>query len=117
MNMGEVTMEIREKELFELHAEVCKALSSSTRLQILDVLQNNELTVGEIVSATGFLKSNISQHLALLKRLGILVSRKQGQKVFYRIADPKITQACILMRDFLMSRIKKSSELIRFSKV
>lgn len=105
-------MKAKEREVYEMHAEVCKVLSSPLRLHILNLLQGSELTVGEIVTATGSLKSNVSQHLAVLKRSGVLTSRKQGQNVFYKISDTRIIKACLLMREVLMTQLEKKAQLL-----
>jgi ArsR family transcriptional regulator len=107
-------MESRSEEvIYQLHAEICKTLSNPTRLRILSILRNGEKSVSELVKLTGVRQANISQHLAVLKQRGIVVAKKEGATVFYRIANPKIIQACDIIRDVLFEQLAKSRELIK----
>jgi DNA-binding transcriptional ArsR family regulator len=76
-----------------------KAMAHPLRLEILCVLGGTtEVSVQDIVEIVGTSQSNISQHLSILREKGILASRKDANKVFYRIADPKILQLIGSMR-------------------
>lgn len=77
-------------DLLELKANVLKALGQPTRLKILELLRNGERCVCEIFPAIKEEQSNVSRHLALMKSVGILASRKQGQMVHYRVRDPQV---------------------------
>ncbi|MFQ5865041.1 MAG: ArsR/SmtB family transcription factor, partial [bacterium] len=61
-----------DKRIYELHADVCKTLSNAKRLEILNALRENEMTVTELTERVGALKANISQHLAVMRQNGIL---------------------------------------------
>jgi len=100
------------KEIFEMQAGVCKVLANPKRLEILCALENGELTVSEIVAKTEIGKANLSQHLTLMKEKGILKSRRQGQFVYYCISNPKVTQACELMKEVLLERIEARTKLV-----
>ena len=76
-------------ELLELKANVLKALGQPTRLKILELLRDGERCVCEIFPAIKEEQSNVSRHLALMKSVGILASRKHGQMVHYRVRDPQ----------------------------
>src|SRR3982074_3319497 len=67
-----------------------QAMAHPLRLKILCLVGNQELSVLEIVDAVGTSQSNISQHLAILKDQGLLQARKEANKVFYRIGDPRV---------------------------
>src|SRR6186997_2963553 len=69
-----------------------QAMAHPLRLKILCLVGNQELSVLEIVEAVGTTQSNISQHLAVLRAHGLLVSRKDANKVFYRIGDARVLQ-------------------------
>jgi ArsR family transcriptional regulator len=92
---------MRKKELFEFHAEFCKTFSNPKRLEILDLLKKEEATVTDIAGKLDIQKSNVSQHLTLMRAMKILKSRRQGTKIYYKIANPQIGQACSLMQDAL----------------
>jgi DNA-binding transcriptional ArsR family regulator len=99
-------------DIFELHADVCKALGSAARLKIIDALGLGELTVTDIAHAVGGRKANVSQHLAVMRQRGIVEARRQGLHVYYRLASPKVLQACQLMRQVLLEQIASRGELV-----
>ena len=75
-----------------------QAIAHPLRLKILCLIGNTELSVLEIVDAVGTSQSNISQHLAVLRVTGILAARKEANKVFYRIGDPRVLEMIALTR-------------------
>ncbi len=77
-------------EHLERRAEFLKAMGQPTRLKILDLLRDGERSVCDIFPAIGGQQSNISRHLQIMRRAGVLASRKQGLHVLYRIKDAKI---------------------------
>ena len=101
------------KEIFQLHAEVCKTLSHAKRLEILSILRDNELGVGDIVNKMKIPKANVSQHLAVMRKAGILDSRRDGLNIYYCISNPKVTKACDLMREVLVEHQAQKSKLMK----
>ena len=83
-----------EKRLIPLVAARFKALSEPGRLAILSALQERERSVSELTQATARSQPNVSQHLASLLRAGLVASRRDGQHVLYRLADPYIERIC-----------------------
>jgi len=102
----------QNRTLFELQSEVCKTLASPKRLEIINALKDGEKTVGELVDILGVPKANVSQHLAVMRHKGILNSRRDGVNIHYRIANPKVVQACGLMREVLTEQMQEKSRLI-----
>lgn len=100
------------RRVFELHADVCKTLANPKRLEILYALMEGELPVGELVKRLSLPKANISQHLAVLRQRGVVISRREGLNIYYRISNPKIIQACRLMREVLIGQIEESQRLL-----
>ena len=80
-----------------------QAMAHPLRLKILCLVGNQELSVLEIVEAVGTSQSNISQHLAVLRGHGVLAARKEANKVFYRIADPRVIKMIALTREIFCS--------------
>ena len=80
-----------------------QAIAHPLRLKILCLVGSQELSVLEIVDAVGTSQSNISQHLAVLRDNGILAARKEANKVFYRIGDPRVLQMIALTRQIFCS--------------
>ena len=102
----------REKRLYELQAEVCKTLANPKRLEIISVLKEGEKTVTELVEILGVPKANVSQHLAVMRNSGVLVNRRDGVNIYYSLASPKVTEACMLMKEVLTERLKQKSDLV-----
>lgn len=88
----------REKDI-EQASRSLKAISHPLRLKILCVLGNHEVSVQDIVNSVGTSQSNISQHLAILRDKGVLSSRKEANKVFYRVADTRTLKLLELMQE------------------
>lgn len=75
-------------------ATLLKALADKTRLKIMKSLQEGEKNVTEIIEATGGLQANISKHIQILSRAHLVVSRREGTSIYYRVSDPSIHQVC-----------------------
>jgi ArsR family transcriptional regulator len=97
---------MRKVDIFELHAQYCKTLANPKRLMILALLGKGEKSVGQIAEAIQAPLSNVSQHLQVLKSQHLVLSRKEGQTVYYRLADRRILQACTLIRSVLLDQMK-----------
>jgi DNA-binding transcriptional ArsR family regulator len=92
--------------LLEQAAERFRLLSDPTRLRLLNELDvSDELPVGELAHRAGVSFSNTSKHLHQLERDGIVAKRRQGTTIFYRIADPTLTQLCELVCSGLRQRL------------
>ena len=76
-----------------------KAMSHPLRLKILCILGDSEFSVQDIVDTVGTSQSNISQHLGILKDKGVLTTRKEANKVFYRVSDERTLKLLEMMRD------------------
>jgi ArsR family transcriptional regulator len=90
---------IDQQEHLETAARALKAIAHPLRLKILCVLGSVEVCVQDIVEAVGTSQSNISQHLAILRDKRVLLSRKDANRVYYRIGDPRTLQLISLMRE------------------
>ena len=90
---------IDKQEHVEQAARALKAISHPLRLQILCVLGDQEACVQEIVEAVGTSQSNISQHLAILREKGVLMTRKDANRVYYRVGDGRTLQLIGMMQD------------------
>ena len=80
-------------------SDALKAMAHPLRLKILCLVGQNELMVQDIVEAVGTSQSTISQHLAVMRERGLIASRKEANKVFYRIDDPRILKMIAMMRE------------------
>ena len=87
------------RDLLRRHAEVFKALGSEQRAAIVCALSDGEKSVSKIAEAVGLAVPNVSQHLRVLRESGVVRDRREGQHVYYAIANPKFLAACCLIRD------------------
>lgn len=104
---------MNDRNLYKLHAGICHTLANPKRLEVIDKLRTRELSVTELAEALEISQSNLSQHLALMRERGILTTRREGLSVFYSLSNPKITQACDLMRQVLLEHLEAGASLAR----
>jgi ArsR family transcriptional regulator len=90
---------IDQQEHIDTAARSLKAIAHPLRLKILCVVGAEEACVQEIVDTVGTSQSNISQHLAILRDKGVLVTRKEANRVYYRIGDERLLQLIGMMRE------------------
>jgi DNA-binding transcriptional ArsR family regulator len=102
-----------DRNLYQLHASICHTLAHPKRLEIIDRLRVGELSVTELVDALEISQANLSQHLSVMRQRGIVTTRREGLKVFYRLSNSKITQACDLMRQVLLENLVSDVALAR----
>ncbi|HLF90534.1 MAG TPA: metalloregulator ArsR/SmtB family transcription factor [Anaerolineales bacterium] len=102
-----------DRQLYKLHASICHILANPKRLEIIDTLRSGELPVNELAEAMEISQANLSQHLAIMRQGGIVMTRREGLNVFYRLSNPKIIQACDLMRQVLLEYLEAGAELAR----
>jgi len=104
---------MKDKTLYVLHSNICKALANPIRIEIIDILNHKqEMSFGDLQNETGVLKSNLSQHLSLMVSNGILIQRKEGLNSYFKLTTEKIGIACRIMREVLIENIEKQNELI-----
>ena len=95
---------LAKQEHIETAARALKAISQPLRLNILCVIGAEEACVQDIVDAVGTSQSNISQHLAILRDKGVLLTRKDANRVFYRVGDARTLQLIVMMREVFCRR-------------
>jgi len=98
MNLAIADM-MQHEEQVKTAARALKAISHPLRLKILCVIGGTEICVQDIVGAVGTSQSNISQHLAILREKGVLTTRKDANRVYYRVADQRTLQLIVMMRE------------------
>lgn len=99
--------------IFEMHAEVCKALANEHRMAIMYSLKEGEKCVGDLAAEVGISVHLVSQHLRILRQRLLVKSRKEGQTVYYSITNPKFIQACALMRQALLEQHAAEGQSLR----
>jgi len=99
------------EEILKLMAEKFRMLSDSTRLMILRTLMTEgELNVTQVVEETGGTQANVSKHLKQLAEAGMVVRRKRGLHVHYRLDDPVVEKICHLVCETVLSELKEQVE-------
>ena len=98
VDVTETTLPTLDEDI-DRAAHSIKAMAHPLRLKILCSLGPNEVSVQDIVEMVGTSQSNISQHLAILRDKGILSSRKDANKVFYRVGDTRTLRLIGMMQD------------------
>ncbi len=104
---------MNESIVYELQAELCRAMSHAGRQMVVHILFDGQKNVNEIVNLTGINQSAVSRHLAILRRGGLVVSERHGQEIYYRLANPKIVEVCNLMRTVLIDQLEERSMKVR----
>lgn len=99
MNQNAIVDLIDKHEHIETAARALKSIAHPLRLKILCVLGDQEVCVQDIVDAVGTSQSNISQHLAILRDKDVLQTRKDANRVYYRVGDKRTLQLIALMRE------------------
>jgi len=87
-----------------------QALSEPTRLNILNLLREGERNVGELAQLCGFTAANISRHLTLLTKHGLVARESRGTSVYYRIADESIYALCDLVCGNISRQIERTTK-------
>ena len=90
---------------------MCKMLSSAVRLKVIHYLGEEEKSVGELARLCEVPQATLSQHLALMRQRGMLLTRKEGTSIYYRLANPKMLKAYNLMREILSERLLEMEKL------
>ncbi len=94
-------------QLLEKIADRLKAMADPMRLRILHVLQTGEQCVTDILGQVGGSQANVSKHLSVLRRVGLVECRREGVNVFYRIEDPAVFAICSTVCDSLERQVNE----------
>lgn len=94
-------------------AGIFHALGHPTRVALVEVLGNGELTVGQLCEHVGIEQANASQHLAVLRNKHIVETRKHGNQIFYRLRDRRLREVLDKMREYFFAHLDDALELLR----
>jgi ArsR family transcriptional regulator len=98
-----------DRDFFCMHSDLCKTLANDKRQMILGALRDGELSVSELAEVTGIPQANLSQHLATMRTRGVVRTRRDGSRVFYEIANPKLIQAFDLITEVMREAMDERS--------
>jgi len=104
---------MNNKEIYKMHADFCKFMGNSKRIEILFLLDGKEMSVEEIADTMNIRVSNLSQHLSIMRERGVVMARRDGTRIFYKISSSKIIKACLIMRDVMFEQMRKKINIIK----
>jgi ArsR family transcriptional regulator len=107
-----VDEKLRE-EVFRLHAQMCGGLADASRILILYTLAERPYHVTELANALGLLQPTVSRHLKVLRERGMVEAERDGQAVYYSLADRRIIEALDLLRDVMADSLESQIRLAR----
>jgi DNA-binding transcriptional ArsR family regulator len=100
------------RPLYQLKAEFFKTLGHPARIRVLELLSEREHAVSEMLPEVGIEAANLSQQLAVLRRAGLVVTRKEGSTVFYSLTSPRVAELLAVAREILTKVISGQVELL-----
>lgn len=107
-----MTSTATSRPISERKAEMFRALAHPARIRILELLAEGERSVGELQPSVGIESSHLSQQLAVLRRSGLVTSRKQGASVVYAIRDPDLIELLAVAKRLLIHALTESQDLL-----
>lgn len=99
-------------EALEQVASYFQVLAEPTRLRILNLLRSGERNVGELAQECGYTAANISRHLSLMTKQGIVAREGRGTNVYYRLADESVDALCDLVCGSIARRLQRASDVL-----
>jgi len=103
-------------QIFKLHANTLKALANPKRLEIINLLRDQTVNVHHMEEMLGLPQANLSQHLSVLRKFGVVNTKKEGKEVFYHITHPNFIKASDLIREVLIDQKRENKILIELGK-
>lgn len=100
------------RPLYQLKAEFFKTLGHPVRIRVLELLSEREHAVAELLPRVGIEAAHLSQQLAVLRRAGLVVTRKEGSSVFYSLTSPHVAELLAVARTILTTMLTGQIELL-----
>jgi ArsR family transcriptional regulator len=100
------------RPLYQAKAEFFKTLGHPARIRVLELLSEREQAVGEMLPEVGIEATNLSQHLAVLRRAGLVTFRKDGSTVYYALTSPRVAELLVVARRILTEVLSGQVELL-----
>jgi DNA-binding transcriptional ArsR family regulator len=101
-----------EPPIFEVKAELFRALAHPARIRALEVLVDGERSVGELAAEVGLEASHLSQQLAVLRRAGLVATRREGSTVFYSIKEALLVELLAVARRLLIASLAHTRDVL-----
>jgi DNA-binding transcriptional ArsR family regulator len=100
-------------ELRKFKAEIFQALAHPTRIAIVELLRNGELSAGQLIEKLGLEQANASQHFAVLRSKHVVVNRKEGNQVFYSLRDPALIKVLDILKRYFYSQLSQTMSMLQ----
>ena len=100
------------RPLYQLKAEFFKTLGHPARIRVLELLSQREHAVAEMLPEVGIEVANLSQQLAVLRRAGLVATRKEGSNVYYSLTSPQVAELLAVARSILTGVLSGQVELL-----
>lgn len=100
------------RPISEIKAELFKALGHPARVRVLELLAEGERSVGDIQPLVGIESSHLSQQLGVLRRAGLVSTRKEGSSVIYAIRDPQLVELLAVSKRILINSLAETQDLL-----
>ncbi|MGA3362327.1 MAG: metalloregulator ArsR/SmtB family transcription factor [Solirubrobacteraceae bacterium] len=98
--------------IFALNADLFRVLGHPARVRVLQLLRGGELSVGAIQHALDLDSSGVSQHLTALRKQGLVVGRREGTSVYYRVKDARTLRLLELSNEIILERLEENQALL-----
>ncbi len=98
--------------LRQFKANIFQALAHPTRIAIIELLRDGEMPVSVIIERLGLEPANASQHFSVLKAKNIVVSRKEGNQVYYSVRDPLLVEVLDVLRRYFLTHMEEAVSLL-----
>jgi DNA-binding transcriptional ArsR family regulator len=101
------------QELRKFKAEIFQALAHPTRIAIVEMLRDGEMSAGQLMERLGLEQANASQHLAVLRSKQVVVNRKEGNQVFYSLRDPVLVEVLDVLKRYFYSQLSQTMSMLK----
>ncbi len=99
------------KDVLEMQARLCQALSHVARLEIIQILRDGPQSVNILAQTMGLSQNTLSRHLAVLRHYGLVIAQRNGQENIYQLANPRIVVICGLLHQILTEQLTHQGNL------
>lgn len=100
-------------DLRRFKADIFQALAHPTRIALVEALRGGEASAGTLIEQLGLEQANASQHFAVLRSKQIVVSRKEGNQVFYSLRDPALIEVLDILRRYFYSQLSRTMSMLK----
>ncbi len=100
------------REVHQLHAEICQAISDPNRILLLYALKDGARNVGELAESLAMSQPTVSRHLKVLRERRMVLAEREGTNIYYTLADPRVIEALNLLRAVLAGILEQRTALV-----